>query len=219
MQLQIYSDSIIYRHLNLCLFTLLNFVSTIAFSQEANKYNIRLKFHPLALAAVSRPTVLGSIEFKLHKIGIDLAYGQQWGFILSSNPDTQRVKNFGNQYRIDIKYYFKQIKEIEHTFPFISIGYCKMYTQRNITRDWFSGYVFNPSLAFIDNVHIYYLNFGICNYYKRSIIEGVIGSGVRFRTQEAVYADKIVYDKISRVWPHLSFSLRVGYLLTNKPKK
>lgn len=207
------------KKLNLFFITLLTIVSNNAFCQETNKCNIRLKFHPLALAAVSRPTVLGSLEFKLNKIGIDIAYGQQWGFILSSRPDTQRVKNFGNQYRVDVKYYFKQIKEIEHTFPFISIGYCKMYTQRNITQDWFSGYVFNPSLAFIDNVHVYYINFGMCNYYKRSIIEGTIGSGVRFRTQEAVYANRIVYDKISRIWPHLSFSLRVGYLLSNNQKK
>ena len=189
------------------------------FGQEDDKFNIRLKFHPFALAAISRPTVLGSVEFKLNQISIDLAYGQQYGFLLSSQPDTQRVENYGNQYRVDLKYYFKQFKKNDQIFPFMSIGYCKMYTQRNLTQDWFSGWKFDPGLAFIDNIHVFCFNYGISKYFGRIVAEGVIGSGVRFRTQELVYANRIVYDTESRVRPHLSVSFRIGYILTKTKKR
>jgi hypothetical protein len=198
---------------------LLTFVRLTTFGQEASKFEARLKFHPLALAAISRPTVLSSIEFKLNKVGFDIAYGQQWGFLLSSNPDTQRVKNFGNQYRFDLKYYFNTNKGNGQELHFISVGYCKIYTQRNLTQHWFSGYVFEPSLAYIDNIHVFYVNYGICNNFGRFMTEGVLGSGVRYRTVEAVYANKIVYEKASRTWPHLSISLRIGYILTKNPGK
>jgi hypothetical protein len=197
------------------LYLLLTISSLNTFGQEGNKFEVKAKFHPSALLALSRPTMLGSIEFKLNKIGLDIAYGQQWGFLLSSKPDTLRVKNFGNQYRADIKYYFKEFKNNEQTSPFISIGYCKMYTQKNITQDWFSGYIFNPSLATINNLNVYYLNYGICKNFGRIVAKGAVSGGVRFRTEESVYANKVVFDKASRTFPHLSLSLRIGYTLAN----
>ena len=198
------------------LFTLilnLVFLTLSTFGQNVNKTNILIKLHPSAIVALSRPTVLGSIEFKYKRTGFDFAYGQQWLFIGSTNPDTVRVKNFGNQYRIDLKYYLNPLKRYEQTTPFISIGYCKMYTQKNIAVDWFSGYQFKPGLATINNIHVYYINYGISSKFGRIVYEFALSGGVRFRTEESVYANKVVYDKATRIWPHLSFSFRICYPL------
>lgn len=200
------------------LFLLLSIASLDTLGQEANKFEVKAKFHPSGLLALSRPSMLGSIEFKFNKIAIDLAYGQQCLFLLSSNPDTLRVKNFGNQYRADIKYYSKPFKNDNQSLPFVSIGYCKMYTQKNITQNWFSGYRFNPSLATISNIHVYYLNYGICKYLGSIVVEGAISGGIRFRTEESVYATKVVYDQASRELPHLSLSLRIGYTFSDRKR-
>jgi hypothetical protein len=72
------------------LYLLLTISSLNTFGQEGNKFEVKAKFHPSALLALSRPTMLGSIEFKLKKIGLDIAYGQQWGFLLSSTYSGQR---------------------------------------------------------------------------------------------------------------------------------
>jgi hypothetical protein len=205
--------------MNYKLFFFLLITALNTFGQEANKFEVIAKYHPTALLALSRPSVLSSIEFKLNKIGIDIAYGQQWGFLLSSNPDTLRVKNFGNQYRADIKYYFKPFKNNDQTIPFISIGYCKLYTQKNITQDWFSGYRYDPSLATINNIHVFYLNYGISKYFGRIVAEGAINGGVRIRSEEYVHSNKVVFDKASRTLPHLSLSIRIGYTLTNNTRE
>lgn len=206
------------KYLNLKLLFFLPILAINIYGQDSNDFNVRLKFHPSAFVALSRLTFLGSVEFNYKRVGVDIAYGQQWAFICSSHPDTLRVKNFGNQYRADLKYYFKPLEKNNQTTPFISIGYAKLYTQTNITVDWFSGFEFIPALATINNIHVYYIYCGISSLSGRIVTEGAIGTGVSFRTEESVYANKIVYEKESWTRLHLSLSLKIGYILSYKSK-
>ena len=73
--------------------------------QVSEGFDLRVKNHAQQLIAIPRPTILNSVEFKYNKIGIDLGYGQQWHFPFSDGPDTLRVKNFGNRYRVELRYY------------------------------------------------------------------------------------------------------------------
>ena len=188
------------------------FITQIIIAQTNKKYNIIPKFHPLALISIPRPTVLGGVELKYNKIGVDLAYGQQWSFFMSSEPDTNRVNNFGNRYRINLKYYFNTSKLDLNATPFISVGYCKIYTIQNYTTHWFSGYKFDSSLAIIDNINVFSISYGISIIQNKLIYEGVLGSGVRLRTQQYINSDGNIYDEASQTLPHLSFAVRVGYL-------
>lgn len=194
-------------------------ISSYSFGQGNNNFNVILKFHPSAIVALSRPTILGSVEFNYKRIGIDLAYGQQFGFWYSSNPDTLRVNNFGNQYRADLRYYLNPLEKDKSTTPFFGMGYCKMYTQKNITVHWFSGYQYNPSVATINNIHACYFTYGLFSTTGRLRGEAAVSGGIRNRTEEAVYANKIVYNKATRNWVHLSLSIRICYALIQAPDK
>src|SRR5687767_13738503 len=76
-------------------------------AQERETVQLIPKIHPLALIAIPRPTVLASVDVKYKKLALDSAFGQQWSFFMSSDPDTQRVKNFGNRYKGDLKFYLR----------------------------------------------------------------------------------------------------------------
>lgn len=193
------------------LFILLNPFTTLG--QSKNKLDFIFKFHPLTLISIPRPTVQGSIELKYNKTGIDMAYGQQWNFPMSQNPDIPVVKNYGNRFRLDLKHYFnKPSKHDSLNQRYVSLGYSKIYSTQNITTNFFSGAKYEPGLAIKDNIHVISVNYGICNYFKNFVLETNIGTGIRFRTTQEINSQGPPPEESKKVLPHLSLAFKVGYI-------
>ncbi len=179
--------------------------------QEFRDFDIRIKVHPTALISIPRPTVQVGMELKYRKIGVDLSYGQQYAFLLSSDPDTIRVNNFGNRFRVDLKYYLNPLKSDILLFPFISFGYCKIYSTQNLTTDWFSGYKFEPSIGRVINIQVFSANFGVIKYYKRFFFESILGTGIRFRKVQNVDVNGSILSERKQILPHFGVGVRIGY--------
>lgn len=112
-----------------------------------------------------------------------------------------------------MKYYLKRLKSDTVSFPFISVGYSKFYSTQNLTTHWFSGYKFDPSLARVNNIHVFSVNLGICNYYKRLLVESVVGTGIRFRTVQNVVTNGSTLAEGKQVLPQFSIGIRIGYII------
>ena len=181
------------------------------YSQDKREYDFIFKFQPSALVAITRPTVQAAVEFKYKKTGIELSYGQQYGFPISADPDTMRVKNYGNRYRIDLKHYLRDLRNDSNSFQYFGISYCKIYSSQNITNDWFSGYRFDPGLAIIDNIHVFGINYGVLEFLNQFSYEFVLGTGLRYRTAESIDSKGLIIEKGNRIRPQLSISLKIGY--------
>ncbi len=193
-----------------------SFNSGIILGQATDGFNLSFKIHTQSLIAIPRPTILTSLEFKYNRVGIDLGYGHQWAFPFSDDPDTIRVRNFGNRYRAEVKYYLTPTERHGSSFPFVSFSYCKIYSRYNLTTDWFSGSKVSPSLGVIDNIHVYSLNWGISTYHKNLVLEGALGAGLRVRNAQTLDDEERMLSDDRFYLPNLSFAIRVGYVFFNQ---
>lgn len=180
-----------------------------AAGQTTGRFDLRFKIHTQSLIAIPRPTILTSLEFKNNRVGIDLGYGYQWAFSFTDNPDTMRVRNFGNRYLAEVKYYLAPNEKHGSLFPFVSFSYCKIYSRYNLTSDWFSGSKVSPSLGVIDNIHVFSFNWGVTKYYKNLLLDVAIGAGLRVRNARTVDAEGRLLSDDKFYLPNLGIAIRL----------
>lgn len=173
---------------------------------------LKFKFHPLAILS-PRPNLLFGSELKIKKLGIELSYGRQIAFLSSSNPDTSRVKNYGYKFKIELKYYLKPIIFSKDILQFLSIGFLNIYSKQNLTEDWFSGYRFSPSLAYLDKVQVYMVNYGLCTTNSNWLAEIALNTGIRFRKNYEINTNGAIIGVVHQTLPHFGISGRIGYMI------
>ena len=193
------------------LFLIVLFSLNDAKSQDSIKFEFIPKFHPTSLV-IYRPTIMGGGELMFfNKVGLDLAYGQQ--YLFNSDIDTSFVSPSGKRMKFSIKYKLKKGLQF-------GCSYWTIFSQDNY-QNWNA----EDSFSMTENISVYTIDFGYRYDYKRLILEGLISAGVRHKEREVnnshVFTEKMDtwpngywgYFPYKGNLPHFNVSIRVGYSL------